>query len=211
MIERMKKDICEIGRRMYAKNLVSATDGNMSIRLDTDHYLCTPSGIPKGYMTPGDLLIADGKGNVIDGKGKITSEFFTHLAAYAERPDIKAVCHAHPPTAVALTLAQKGITPDTLPELVMALGNVPVTPYATPAGEEGGQVIRSFIRDHDAVLLDRHGLITVGADIFDAYYKLERVEHAAQILLAAHLLGSPKELLPEEVHKLRAAGEKYKH
>ena len=185
----LREAICDAGRRMYARNLVAATDGNLSARMGEDRYLCTRSGLPLGDMHAADILIADGSGRKVEGEGKVSSEFFTHLAAYKERPDISVVVHAHPPKAVALTLAGLSMEDYALPELVVALGAVPTADYATPGSHEGAEAIRVLIRDCDALLLDRHGALTVGDTVLDTYHKMEKIEHSAESLLAAYLLG----------------------
>lgn len=200
-----REAICEVGRRMYQKNLVSASDGNISARLGDDRYLCTPSGVSKGYMKPEDMVIADGGGEKVSGDGRVSSEFFTHLAAYEEREDVHAVVHAHPPKAVGLTLAGVTLKDFVLPEVVFALGGIPTTEYATPGTKEGAEVVRPLIRECDALLLDRHGALTVGPDVMDAYFKMEKIEHAAESILTAHLLGKIQTLTPEQVEKLFAA------
>lgn len=205
----LRKLICEVGRRMYDKNLVSATDGNISVRLGNDQYLVTPSGVSKGFMQPDDLVIANGAGEKVSGTGKVSSEFFTHLAAYEERPDIQSVVHAHPPTAIGFTLAGHSLAELLLPEVVFAVGRIPTTEYATPGSKEGAIVIRDLIRECDALLLDRHGAITVGDDVMDAYFKMEKIEHAAGSILTAELLGTVRELTPEQMRKLFAAREDY--
>ena len=201
--------ICEVGRRMFAKNLVAATDGNISVRLGAGRYLCTPSGVSKGFMQPEDLIIADGQGGKLEGAGRVSSEFFTHLAAYEERPEVKAVVHAHPPKAVGLTLAGVSLADCVLPEVVVAVGGIPTAEYATPGSKEGAEVIRGLIRGCDAVMLDRHGAVTVGETLLEAYFKMEKIEHAAETLLAAHLLGEVRGLEPDQIEKLRAVREDY--
>ena len=205
----IRKTICEAGRRLYAKNLVAATDGNISARLGPDRYLCTPSGVSKGYMNPRDLIIADGKGNKISGDGRVTSEFFTHLAAYEERPEMSAVVHAHPPKAIGFTLAGVSLSDCVLPEVVYTIGGVPTTEYATPATPEGGKVIRELIRQCDALLMDRHGALTIGVNVIDALHKMEKIEHAAETLLTAHVLGRVRKLERDEVEKLYKVREAY--
>lgn len=206
----LREAICEVGRRMYARNLVAATDGNISARLGPNRFLCTPSGVSKGFMVPDDLVIADGQSRKISGSGKVTSEFFTHLAAYEERPDVHAVVHAHPPMAVALMIAGRDMTAPVLPEVVMALGSIPTCPYATSGSPEGAAVVRELIRGHDAVLLDRHGSLTVGPDVLDAYFKLEKIEHAAQTLWAAHTLGELRILDASQIARLQESGLNYR-
>ena len=206
MIEaQLRNWICEIGRRLHARGMVAASDGNISVRLGDSRFLCTPSGAALGFMRPGDLVIADALGNKTAGDGRVSTEFMTHLAAYEVRPDRNAVVHAHPTYATVLTLAGVDTRPPLLPELIMSLVALPAAPYATPGSAEGADAIRALIRDFDALLLDRHGAITVGRDVHDAYMKMERAEQAAKMLYLAHTLGRPAPLAPEVVSKLMAA------
>jgi len=205
----IRKAICDVGRRMVAKNLAAATDGNISVRIAPGRYLCTPSGVSKGFMKPHDIVVADGKGNMIAGEGRVTTEFFTHLAAYEERSDINAVVHAHPPKAIGFSVAGQSLAECILPEVVMSIGGVPTTEYATPGTQEGNAVIRDLIRKCDALLLDRHGAVTVGIDVYDAYYKMEKIEHAAETLLVARLLGDVRTLERRELEKLSEARRAY--
>ncbi len=207
--QRLRETICEVGRRMYLRNLVAATDGNISVRLGPGRFLCTPSGVSKGWMRPERLVVADAAGALVSGEGRVTSEIHTHLAVYEERPDVNAVVHAHPPKAVGFSLAGRSMTDLVLPELVMSLGGIPSAPYATPGAIEGNRVVRALIRRCDAVLLDRHGAITAGVDLLDAYHKMEKIEHAAESLLTACLLGGPRTLEADEVRRLRAARDAY--
>ncbi len=205
----IRKAICEVGKRLYLKNLVAATDGNISVRIGPDRYLCTPSGVSKYDMFPHQILVADGHGQRISGEGKVTSEFFTHLAAYEERSDVRAVVHAHPPKAVGFTLAGVSMADCVLPEVVYTIGGIPTSTYATPATKEGGESIRELIRQCDALVMDRHGAITVGVDVYDALFKMEKIEHAADSLLVAHLLGKIRTLNPEQIIKLQGVRKSY--
>lgn len=205
----LREAICEVGRRLLAKNLIAATDGNISIRLSENRFLCTPSGVPKGNLQPEDLLIADAHGKKISGRGRVSTEIFTHLAAYEERGDINAVVHAHPPKAVALTLAGISMEEKLLPEVVYALGVVPTAPYATPGTPEGAEAVRDLIRRHDALLLDRHGALTVGPDVFAAYHAMEKIEHAAGIILDSTLLGGARKLSEDELRRLHQARQEH--
>jgi L-fuculose-phosphate aldolase len=201
--------MCEIGRRLYARNLVSAADGNISVRLGPDRFLCTPSGAAKGFMHPHEMVIADARGWRVEGEGKVSSEFLTHLAAYEVRADISAIVHAHPPTAVAFTVAGVSLEDLVLAEVVFAIGALPTAPYATPGTAEGAESVRGLVAKCDALLMDRHGALTLGASPMDAYLKMEKIEHAAQILLAAKSLGEIRPLNRDELDRILAAREVY--
>jgi L-fuculose-phosphate aldolase len=205
----LRDEICRTGRLLWERNLVAATDGNISARLDEGRFLCTPSGVSKGFMLPADLVVVDDDGSLVSGKGRVTSEFSTHLAAYRERPDIGAVVHAHPPKAVAATLAGVSLSEPILPEVLITLGGIPTVDYATPATADGGEAIREVIRQCDAVMIAKHGSVTVGSDPFSAYLKLEKVEHAAETLLLARALGQPEVLGAGEVDVLKQIQQRY--
>ena len=201
-----RDDIIEVARLLDRKGLVAATDGNISVRLPDGRFLLTPSGVPKGKVHHDQLILVDGEGSPVasagSATGKPTSEFRMHLEAYRVRPDVLAVVHAHPVTVTAFTIAGLSLAQCVIPEVVVTLGAVPTSRYATPSSEQGPEVIREFIGDCDAIILDRHGAITVGKTVFEAYYKMEKLEHAAEITLKARQLGKVKTLPPEEVRRL---------
>lgn len=201
-------EIVEVGRMMYEKNLVVATDGNISVRMDEDRIITTPSGVSKGHMKPEQMIVTDLKGAKISGERNPSSEIRLHLAVYEKRPEVRAVVHGHPPRATAFTIAGLSLAQCVIPEVVFTLGSIPTSAYATPTSEEGPKVIKELIEKHDAIILDRHGAVTVGTDVFDAYRKLEKVEHCAEVTLAARQLGQVKTLTPEEIRKLMDVREK---
>ena len=203
-LDELRAAIVRIGRLMYEKNLAVAADGNISVKIHEHELLTTPSGLCKGMMTPDDLVVTDRQGNLISGRGKPSSELRLHRAIYDARPDVAAVIHAHPPFATAFTIAGVSMAAPVLPEVVFTLGSIVTSRYATPASSQGPEVIRDLIGGHDAILLDHHGAVTCGADLWDAYKKMEKVEHAAMTLLYARLLGRVNALPPEEVAALAA-------
>ena len=205
----LKQEIVCICRMLHRKNYLAATDGNVSVRLG-DRLLTTPSGVHKGLMEAEQVITVDLKGRVLAGEGRPTSEIRMHLLAYELRPEVGAVVHAHLPYATACTLAGIDLLEPILPEVVITLGGIPTAPYATPGTEEVPEAIRDFIREYDAILLSRHGAMTVGRDVRDAYNKMEKLEHTARVVLAARLQGPLPPLPPAEVEKLRRLGEKYK-
>jgi len=204
----LRDEIVRVCRLIWEKGFVAASDGNVSVRLSKDHLLATPSGMSKGFISASDVVLCDmeGKPAVQFGAARTkcspSSEILLHLEVYRQRPDVRAVVHAHPPVAIAFTIAGVSLAQCVLPEVVVNLGKVPTTAYATPSTAEGPQVIGELIRDHDALILDRHGTVTVGPTLWDAYMKLEKVEHLAQVTLAARQLGRVSLLPPEEVRKL---------
>jgi len=207
--QQLKQDIVCICRMLHRKNYLAATDGNVSVRLE-DRVLTTPSGVHKGLMEAEQIITVDLEGKVIRGEGKPTSEIRMHLLAYELRPQVAAVVHAHLPYATACTLAGIDLLEPILPEVVITLGGIPTAPYATPGTEEVPESIREFIQEYDAVLLSRHGAMTVGRDVRDAYSKMEKLEHTARVVLAARLQGPLPPLPAVEVEKLRRIAAQYK-
>jgi len=207
--QQLKQDIVRICGMLHKKNYLAATDGNVSVRLK-DRLLITPSGVHKGYMEADQVLSVDLEGRVLEGDGRPTSEIRMHLLAYELRPDVGAVVHAHLPYATACTLAGISLLEPILPEVVITLGGIPTAPYATPGTAEVPEAIRDFLREFDALLLSRHGAMTVGRDVMDAYNKMEKLEHTARVVLAARLQGPVPPLPAAEVEKLRRLGAEYK-
>ena len=197
-----RREIIQVCRLMYQNKLVAATDGNVSVRVSDDRLMFTPSGVSKGLVREDQLIITDMDGTLVAGTEKPTSENRMHLAAYRERPDIRAAVHAHPPIVTAFTVAGVSLERCVLPEVVFHLGTVPTSRYATPASPQGPEVIRELIRDHDAIILDRHGALTVAENVLHAYFKLEKLENYAQVMLYAHQLGNVQVLPRDEVEKL---------
>jgi L-fuculose-phosphate aldolase len=206
----LREQICEIGRLMRQYNYIDATSGNISARLDDDLILCTPTGLSKGRMTPDQLIIVNMDGEKVGTPTRAnldlhpTSEILMHLECYRQRPDVNGVVHAHPPTAVALTVAGISLQRALLAEVVILLGLVPTAPYATPCGAEDRDSIRELIVDHDAVMLSHHGSLTVGPDVWTAYLRLEVLEHFAEVVFKAEQLGGARPLSQQNVEDLLA-------
>jgi L-fuculose-phosphate aldolase len=202
----LRMALVECGRICYARNLMSSSDGNLSVRLDAVRLLITPAGVSKGRMRSEELLIIDRDGNVLESQGSArpSTETPMHLEVYRNRPQARAVIHAHPVFATALTVAGLEFPTDMLPEVLLALGEVPVTPYATPSSQEGAEAIRPFIQGHPAILLRQHGALTTGADLEEALMHLERIEHVAEVFWRARMLGHVERLSPEARERLLA-------
>ncbi len=199
--QKLRQRLARICRMLHQKNLIAAMDGNISVKFG-DGLLTTPSGVNKGFLEEDQLILVDWSGRVVQGDGQPTSELAMHLAVYRLRPEVEAVVHAHPPLATAFSIAGISLEDFVLPEVVMTLGVIPTASYATPTTEEVPAAIADLIRNHDALILERHGAITVGQDLMEAYNKMEKLEHCALIIFASLQLGKVQCLPPREVEKL---------
>src|SRR5262245_31408274 len=205
----LREDICQIGRLVFQKGWVAANDGNITIRLDAERILATPTGVCKGMMGCDDLIIVDMQGNKIAGRAERTSEIAMHLKVYELRPDIKSVVHAHPPVATGFATAGRSLNLALLPEVVIGLGCVPLADYGLPGTPALTEPMIPFIPKYDAILMANHGAVCYGEDVFKAYFRMETMEHFARIQLVAELLGGPKVLPREEVNKLLDSRTRY--
>ena len=198
------REICRAGRRLAERGLIAGTDGNIAARCGPDRVLITPTGRDKGELAPGDLVELDLAGRPVTGSGRPSSELDLHLVIFAQRPDVGAVVHAHPPVATGFAVAGKMLGDGSLAELVTQFGMVPVVPYGAPGTPELGERVRPFAREHDALLLANHGAVTVGTTVEAACWRMESLEQGARILLVARLLGGARQLSPDEVARLLA-------
>lgn len=200
-----REEICRVGAWMYERGFIVAKEGNLSVRLSSERILITPSGVCKGMLTPAQLLAVNPRGEILLGDGEPSSEMAMHLMFYRMRPDVRAVCHAHPPEATGFAVAGLSLDDPVLPEVVTDLGKIPLAGYATPGSPELSAVLEPLISLHDAILLQNHGVVTSGGDLRAAYFRLETVEHYARILLTALALGGPEVLTRPEVERLTRA------
>ena len=213
----IKKQICEIGQRIYNKGMVAANDGNISVKISENEFLCTPTGVSKGFMTPEFICKVDKNGKVIQAnKGfKPSSEIKMHMRVYKERPDVQSVVHAHPLYATSFAIAGIPLTEPIMPEAVIALGCVPIAEYGTPSTEEIPDAVSKYLQHYDAVLLENHGALSFSDSLINAYYKMESLEFYAQLLYQSRVLGGPKRLSEAQVQRLyeirRQFGLKGKH
>lgn len=199
---RLRKAICEIGALSYQRNFIVGADGNISARLADGTILITPAGAMKGFLQPAQIAHIDMRGEVVDGGPGASTERGIHIVAYEERPEMKAVVHAHPPHAVAMTIAGIDLQTPFIPEVVATIGGIPTVPFGTPGTDELGESIRATLRCSDTVLMTHHGSVTLGANLLDAYKKLDMIEHTARILYLAHSVGRAQPLARENVEKL---------
>lgn len=189
---------------MYRQGYIAAGDGNVSARLDGDRVLVTPTGYHKGFIEEHDLVVVDLTGKLLRGQNKPSSEFAMHALVYRERADIRAVVHAHPPLTVGLALAGVSLAQCVLSETCLVLGSILTAPYSTPTTDEVPTVLRPYVRQANAIVMDRHGTLTLGRDLDEAYNRLEAMEHASKITHAARAIGPIRPLPAVEVAKLTA-------
>ena len=208
-LHEIKRDVVRVCKNIDARQFVGGRDGNVSVRISDATVLITPAGMRKGDIEVEDLILVDRRGSVVEGRGRASTETGMHLRIYQLRPDVRAVAHAHPPVATGFAAAGIALTECVLPEVIVGLGQVPLTRYATPGTPELSDSLDPVIRDHDAWLLQNHGAVAVGEDVLSAYQRLETVEHSARILLVARLLGGPDPLTRTQVDELLAARGRY--
>lgn len=197
------QELLAVCHRMYDKGFVTATDGNVSVRLANESFLVTATAVCKGYATEDDLVVVNNRGEVVAGEGKASTELAMHLLIYQKRSDVRGVVHGHPTYATGFATARIPLNECLFPEVIVGLGSVPLARYATPSTEEVVQAIAPFVSNADAVLLANHGVVAYGGTLSEAYFKLEKVEHAAHITFVARLLGGEVPLTQEEVERLR--------
>ena len=205
----LRREICRIGNMLHQHGLVAACDGNISVRLRQDLVLCTPTSVSKGMMEPEDLVLVNLSGEQVGGERRPSTELGMHLLFYRLRPDIRAVVHAHPPTATGFAAAEIALDEPLVAEVVVTCGSIPLARYGSPGTPELAAALEPLVPQHDAILMARHGVVTCGHDLLSAYMKMETVEHYAKIVLVARQLGGTTAMPREEVRRLMKARENY--
>jgi L-fuculose-phosphate aldolase len=198
--DQKRTEICAVGLKLYQQGFVAANDGNVSCRLSSGSFLITPTNVSKGDLKPENLIVISDGG--FSGKIKPSSEYKMHLEIYQKRSDTNAIIHVHSPYATAFALVGKGIDEPILPEVVVTLGKIPLVPYETPSTQKFAETVAETAIHYDAMLLEKHGVVTLGENLRDAYYKLERTEHVFKILQIARHIGDIKPLSQAEVKEL---------
>lgn len=204
----VRRDIVRVCTRLYERGLIAGPDGNVSVRIASDRILVTPSGISKVDVRPEDLVELSLDGRPVRGGGRASSEVRMHLRIYQRRSDVRAVVHAHPPTATGFAVAGEPFVACVLPEIIFQVGWVPVVPYATPGTDELADRFEPYLSSHDAYLMANHGATTIGPTLALAHQRMESLEHTARILLTARLLGRVNTLNEEDVRALVEARER---
>lgn len=207
----LREQICDICHKMWQLGWVAANDGNISVKLEDGTFLTTPTGISKSFITPEKLVHIDKSCGILEAQDgyRPSSEVKMHLRCYEEREDVGAVLHAHPPVATGFAVANIPLDEYSMIETVLTLGSIPVTPYGTPSTYEVPDAIAPYLGEHDAVLLQNHGALTVGVDVLTAYYRMETLELFAKITMNAHLLGGAKEISRENIERLISMRKNY--
>jgi L-fuculose-phosphate aldolase len=205
----IRSEICRIGKMLHERGFVAGCDGNISVRLERDLVLCSPTAICKSMMEPKDLVLVDMQGNRKQGERRPSTELGMHLLFYSLRPHVRAVVHAHPPTATGFAAAGLSLEEPLVAEVVMSCGKIPLAHYGTPGTLELSENLKPLIPGNDALLMANHGAVTCGHDLLEAYMKMEAVEHYAKIALVARQLGPTNPLPAEEIAKLMQARQHY--
>ena len=211
--QEIKELICDVCHKMWQLGWVAANDGNISVKVEDGTFWITPSGISKSFITPEKLIRVNEAMEKLEGaEGLVpSSEIKMHMRCYQEREDVGAVVHAHPPTATGYAVANKPLDEYSMIETVIAIGSIPVTPFGTPSTYEVPEAIAPYLAQHDVLLLQNHGALTVGCDLITAYYRMETLELFAKISLNAHLLGGAQEIPRNKIDQLLELRENYYH
>ncbi len=205
----LRRDLVKFGKWLYRLGFMPGSSGNLSVRVNSECILATPTGCSKYLLKAEDMVLVDLQGQQLSGSRKVTSEIGIHLAAYHSRPDVNAVVHAHPPLATGFACAGRALDEPLCAEAIMMLGPVPLAPYATTGTNELARTLASLIPGHSAILMANHGAMTYGDSLLDAFLKMETVEHFAHICLVAHQLGSACPLEEPAIEQLLEARTKY--
>ena len=206
---KIKREICEIGDRLYRKGFAAANDGNISCRASDNEVVCTPTLICKGFMKPDDLCTVDMEGNQLSGRRKRTSELLMHLAILKARPEIKSVVHCHPPHATAFGVAREPVPQCVLSEVEVSLGDVPITPYAIPGSQEFADTVLPFVNQANAIILANHGTVTYDDTVEKAYWRTEILDGYCRMLMLARGLGRINYFTEPEARALLQLKEKW--
>lgn len=194
--------LVKYGRLVYESGFVAGTDGNLSMRLKDGSILITPAGRAKGFMAEDEMVEVNLNGKIVSQKGRPSSELLMHLAVYKKRLDINACCHAHPPYATAFSVLGRPLRAGVLPEVILSVGAIPLTEYAPPGTEAVPKALEKYIENNQAFILKNHGVLTVGADMEEAYNRMETVEHYSKIIYIAETRGKLNILDNEEIRRL---------
>ena len=196
-----RREIIEIGRLLYERGYVVSSDGNLSVRLPDGRIIATPTQVSKGRMTEEALAVTDLEGKHLNER-RASSELKMHLLIYRERHDVRAVCHAHPAHSTAFAVAGLSIDEPILSEVILALGCVPLAAYGTPSTDELTDAMRPLVKHHNALLMANHGAVAYGENLWQAFDRLETMEHTARITILARTLGGSRKLPADAIEKL---------
>ena len=204
-----RRDIVQFGEMLHERRFIAACDGNLSVRLDKNRILVTPTGVSKGMMKTSDLVIVDMEGRKLKGRREVTTEIGMHVLIYRLRPNVAGIVHAHPPTATGFAAAGMALDQPLVCEVVIGLGSIPLAPYGTPGTPELAETLEPLVPQYDAILMANHGVVTYGVELQSAYMKMETVEHFAEITLVTQALGRQQPLASEDLKKLATVRSKY--
>ena len=200
---RLREELCRIGRRLYERHLTSGAGGSISARTSKNEVLIKPSGFSLADMVPEHIVKMNLKGEILEGKYPPSTDAPWHLIIYEMRPDVNAIVHAHPPICGGFACAGISLDIPTFTEVIIQIGRIPFMDYATPTTMDYARKVAESLRDVNALLMKNHGIITLGANLEQAFQRAELLEDFARMVLIAKILGGPIILSEEEVHKLR--------
>lgn len=203
MYEKEKLELMNICHLLYERNLVTASDGNISVRISEEHILLTPSGRNKGMLQKEEILVLDGNGNTIQGEGRASKEYPMHKEIYRRRQDVKAVVHTHPVYATAFALAGKNLPDNYLIESRMMLGRTALADYAAPGTPALAAAAARYAEECNAILLRNHGALTLGKNLMDAFQKMEVMESIAKTIILSRLIGEPEPISEENMAAMK--------
>jgi L-fuculose-phosphate aldolase len=200
----LRQELIEITNRLSSRGLIRAGGGNLSVRLDDETFLITPTRLAKGYLRESDIVVIDRDGHLVRGDSPPTLDTAFHLAAYQARPDADAVVHAHPLITTAFTVAGKPIPDGVLPEFeIFFPRGVPVMPYETPASKDLTEACQPLLQDHDLIVMAHHGTLSLGRSLTLAWMATEHLETCMEILFYAECLGGAQPMPEGKVSLLR--------
>lgn len=203
-----REELIAYCHKVYEKEFVSAYDGNLSVRTPNGTILITRSAVCKGDVTANDILEINMNGEIISGSGKISTENKLHLFIYKNRTDVKAIVHAHPVYATAFASARESLDRPIFPEVILTLGRIPLCKYATPSTDELPESLKQHINYANVFLLENHGAVSIGVNIKQAYFRMEKLEHTAKTIFIASKLGGIKEIPKYKLDALYSVAEK---
>jgi L-fuculose-phosphate aldolase len=196
--EEIRAEIVAVGKKLWQRAYVDGNGGNISYRIGENRVICTPTLFSKADLAPDDLCLVDLDGNQIVGCRPRTSEILMHLEIYKAEPKAKGVVHCHPPHATAYAITGRVPPTCVIPEQEVFVGRVALVPYQTPGTQEFADAVVPFVKDHNSILLQNHGIVCWADTVTHAEWYAEVLDTYCQTLMLAQQLGTPLTHIPNE-------------